>query len=89
MLQEPSDRHTGPLEFPYGRGVNFEIGTPDVAALAEALRDGHSLRDGPTDSWRRTTEGTLSGSREIQVLDPDGYFQRFAEHLGTRSGVSE
>jgi hypothetical protein len=47
MLQqvEATDNHTGPLERPYGRGVNFQIETPDIEALARALKTGgYALR---------------------------------------------
>jgi catechol 2,3-dioxygenase-like lactoylglutathione lyase family enzyme len=87
MLQqrEPSDNHTGTLEHPYGRGINFQIETPDIEAVADRLvRHGHPLRRELTEYWRQTTAGILSGTREIQVLDPDGYYLRFAQELGAR-----
>lgn len=81
MLQqiEPTDEHTGPLEYPLGRGMNFEIETDDVDALAQRFKDaGVRLLLDPTDFLRQTGD-TQSGSRELRVLDPDGYFLRFSQ----------
>ena len=91
MLQqrEPIDNHTGPLELPYGRGVNFQIRTQEVAALAFQRKEhGHTLRRDVTEYWRDTVAGSQFGSRELQVLDPDGYYLRFSEPLGERPKVS-
>ena len=70
MIQqiEPTDQHTGPLEAPYGRGINFEITVDDVDTLMLE----------PTDFLRKTGE-TESSSRELRVLDPDGYYLRFSQ----------
>jgi catechol 2,3-dioxygenase-like lactoylglutathione lyase family enzyme len=81
--QEETDQHTGPLEHPYGRGVNLQIGTPDIEKLVDSLRrEGYPLRKAVDDYWRRMGGGQLVGTREFQVLDPDGYYLRFAQELG-------
>ena len=81
MIQqiEPTDQHTGPLEAPYGRGINFEITVDDVDTLGQRLKDaGQELILEPTDFLRKTGE-TESSSRELRVLDPDGYYLRFSQ----------
>lgn len=91
MIQqrEPADRHTGPLEFPYGRGINFQIDTLDAKELCESLQShGFPLRKGLEDHWRRIAGGALAGSLEFQVLDPDGYYFRFAQDLGEKPSAS-
>ena len=83
MLEEPVGRTwlTGPLEAPYGRGVNFQIEVEDAAALREAalvagaplvldLEEKTYLRD---DEPIRVRQGV--------VQDPDGYLLRFSELL--------
>lgn len=80
MLQqvEPTDHHTGTLEYPFGRGTNFEIYVNDVDALAQRFRDaGVELLMEPTNFARETGE-VVSESRELRVLDPDGYYLRFS-----------
>jgi catechol 2,3-dioxygenase-like lactoylglutathione lyase family enzyme len=76
---------TGPLEHPYGRGVNFEMGVDRIAPLVEALRaDGYPLMVEPQERWYRRDD-TAIGQRQFLVMDPDGYLLRFAQSLGTRS----
>jgi len=84
MIEHGGSWMTGPLETPFGRGLNLQIDVPDVAALAERL----AARSWPLfrpieDAWyRRGTE--LIGARECVVQDPDGYLLRFAQRLGIR-----
>lgn len=75
---------TGPLERPYGRGVNFQFLVVDIAPLVEALRsEGYPLMDEPEERWYRTDD-VVVGQREFLVMDPDGYLLRFAQSLGVR-----
>ena len=85
MLQqrEPSDNHSGPLDYPYGRGVNLQIQVPDVEAVAKVLNEhDYPARSPVQEKWRQISEIELVGSRELKVLDPDGYYLRFAQELG-------
>jgi len=62
--QEPTDYHTGPLDFPYGRGINFQIATPDIATLIESLQQrDYPLRRGLQEHWRAIGGNLLSGTR--------------------------
>ncbi|MEX0926064.1 MAG: VOC family protein [Dehalococcoidia bacterium] len=86
MIQqkEPTDWHTGALEYPYGRGINFEIRTTDIDVLLERLSENnYPVRRGIKESWRKAG-GMLVGSKEIHVLDPDGYFLRFSQAIGRK-----
>ncbi len=74
---------TGPLEHPYGRGVNVEIGVERIAPLIEALRtDGYPLMVEPHERWYRRDDRVV-GRQQFLVMDPDGYLLRFAQSLGT------
>ncbi len=87
MIQQlaPTDTHTGPLDYPFGRGINFQIHTPDIAAVVNSLqRHDYPLKRGLQDHWRAIGNNTLAGSREMHVLDPDGYFLRFSQDLGNK-----
>ncbi len=45
---------TGPLEHPYGRGINFQFLVEHIAPLVEALRTaGYPLMVEPAESWYR------------------------------------
>ncbi len=88
MLEQ--DWHTespwrvGPLEPPFGRGMNLSIECPDALALADALEQaGYTLRQAVEERWYRSND-QHRGQRNFLVLDPDGYLLRFAEDLGWR-----
>ena len=84
--QELSDDHTGSLKYPYGRGINFEIETPDITDIINSLKKyNYSLKKELKEYQRKIANGVLLGSREIQVLDPDGYFLRFSEKIKSSS----
>jgi catechol 2,3-dioxygenase-like lactoylglutathione lyase family enzyme len=78
---------TGPLEQPYGRGLNFEIHVQDV----QALHDRFAARDYPIfvpmeERWYRR-DAVYVGQMQFLVQDPDGYLLRFGEDLGTRPAL--
>ena len=79
--QEKTDQDTGPLEHPYGRGVNFQIRTPDINTLVEKLSaNNYPTKRGVKESKRKAGEVFVI-EREIHVLDPDGYFLRFSQEI--------
>jgi catechol 2,3-dioxygenase-like lactoylglutathione lyase family enzyme len=86
MIEQPTDRAwlTGPLEAPYGRGINLQIACSDAAALrGRCLARGLALYMDLEDAWYRR-DAILLGSRQFLVQDPDGYLLRFSEAIGTR-----
>ena len=75
---------TGPLEAPYGRGINFQISVPDTSVLLTGLaRAGVGLLMEPETKWYRTG-GEESGVNQFLVMDPDGYLIRFQSSCGKR-----
>jgi threonine dehydrogenase-like Zn-dependent dehydrogenase/catechol 2,3-dioxygenase-like lactoylglutathione lyase family enzyme len=75
---------TGPLQKPFGRGINFEITVADLDVLLRSLEQaGYPLFFGPEERWYRDG-GTDIGVRQFLVTDPDGYLLRFSQSLGTR-----
>ncbi|CAM5463932.1 hypothetical protein FALB51S_03159 [Frigidibacter albus] len=76
---------TGPLEPPFGRGINLQIACSSLDPIVTALETaGWPLFRPVADKWYRT--GTREGgSREMLVQDPDGYLLRFAQSLGERA----
>jgi len=86
MIQElrPSEKESEKLEYPFGRGVNFQIETESVQKIIESLDiNNYPIKRGIKDSWYKG-ENKSYGCREILVLDPDGYLLRFSEELGER-----
>lgn len=87
MLEQIHDTGwvTGELEYPLGRGVNFQIELKDISPILERLNAANvALYREPNESWY--DEGDIfSGQREFLVQDPDGYLLRFTQYLGEKS----
>ncbi len=80
--QQASEWRVGPLEAPFGRGMNLSIECPDIHGLAAALVEaGVPLRREIQECWYRQDE-RLCGQLNLLVLDPDGYLLRFNQALG-------
>jgi len=75
---------TGKLEYPYGRGINFQIESHNVQKIQDKLLDnGYNVFREIKDTWYDTGNKVV-GCRELLVQDPDGYLLRFSENLGTK-----
>ncbi|HEY8913291.1 VOC family protein [Lacisediminihabitans sp.] len=71
----------GPLEKPFGRGVNLQISVAAIAPLVERLSSaGWPLFMAPETRWYQTGH-TRAGLSQFLVQDPDGYLVRFASPL--------
>lgn len=85
LCQINGNWQTGPLERPFGRGVNFQIATDDLTPIQHALdKNAWPLFEETSESWYRIGETEETGSRELLVQDPDGYLIRFSQSLGRR-----
>ena len=73
-----------PLEYPYGRGINFQIEVADVTGLYDRVLAADSEIYLPLEEkwYRRGAEEV--GNHQFIVLDPDGYLLRFCQSLGAR-----
>lgn len=77
---------TGPLERPFGRGINFQISASDLVPILRALENAQwPLFREAQDAWYRMGGQQETGSREFLVQDPDGYLLRFSQHIGGRN----
>jgi catechol 2,3-dioxygenase-like lactoylglutathione lyase family enzyme len=78
------DWETAPLEYPLGRGINFQITVTSVEPLLENLAK-HNIKLflNIEERWYRKNDLEV-GNRQFLVQDPDGYLLRFTEDLGTR-----
>lgn len=78
------DWETGPMQIPYGRGVNFQVRVPALEPVLAALAAADwPLFLAPEEKWYRTGE-IETGVRQFLVQDPDGYLVRFSMWLGER-----
>ena len=79
--QDNGNWATGALQFPRGRGINFQFYVPSLELLLAKLKTaGVLLFREPTEQWRKTIKGK-AGQREFLVQDPDGYLLRFCKKL--------
>lgn len=77
--QENGNWSVGELEYPYGRGINFEMTVSDSKALYErVLAAGiKPFRELTENHYRNGEEYIVQ--REFLVQDPDGYLLRFTD----------
>ena len=75
---------TGPLEKPFGRGINFQIEANDWSGQLANLREqAWPLYLEPGDKWYRAGNEEV-GQRQFLVQDPDGYLLRLCQSIGRR-----
>jgi catechol 2,3-dioxygenase-like lactoylglutathione lyase family enzyme len=86
MLQENVGRVflAAGLEYPYGRGVNFQIEVAEVEALYETVRLADVYIFLPLEEKWYRRDAVVLGNRQFIVQDPDGYLLRFFQDLGSR-----
>lgn len=81
---EDDEYITGEFEYPFGRGINFQIDTDNVEKLSNSLKShNYLLRRDIEDSWYKVNN-MLHGCRQILVQDPDGYLLRFSQSIGKK-----
>jgi hypothetical protein len=85
MLEEVNHHwETGKLEYPFGRGINFQISVKNTQPILTALKKmKHPLKAELKDNWYRKGKEIL-GCREFLVMDLDGYLLRFSQDLGKK-----
>ena len=75
---------TGQLQFPFGRGINFQIAVPSVDAILARLEAATWPLFMPLEKKWYATGEIEKGQRQFLVQDPDGYLVRLAEDIGQR-----
>jgi catechol 2,3-dioxygenase-like lactoylglutathione lyase family enzyme len=76
MIEECNGHwQTGELEYPYGRGINFQIGVENIESILQNLKK-HRIK-----LFRDSMLNNYSGfiQKEFIVQDPDGYLLRFSQ----------
>jgi catechol 2,3-dioxygenase-like lactoylglutathione lyase family enzyme len=75
---------TGELNYPLGRGINFQIKVKSIDPVLDKLKqNGVELFLGVEEKWYRQDTCEV-GNKQFLVMDPDGYLLRFTEDLGTK-----
>lgn len=75
---------TSKLEYPFGRGINFQIEVDKIQPILDNLKKhNYPIFIEPKENWYKQNNQLL-GNKEFLIKDPDGYLLRFAEDLGTK-----
>jgi catechol 2,3-dioxygenase-like lactoylglutathione lyase family enzyme len=90
MLDQSADPWlTGPMQKPFGRGINLQIEVNNVSSIVAALTEANwPIYQELQDAWYRCG-AKERGNRQFLVQDPDGYLLRCFEDLGVRARLSE
>jgi catechol 2,3-dioxygenase-like lactoylglutathione lyase family enzyme len=70
---------TGPLDFPRGRGVNFQIEVPHLAPILSRLAAARLPLFQAVETKTYRTGGSSVTQTQCCVQDPDGYLLRLVE----------
>lgn len=82
MLEEINGHwNTGELRYPFGRGINFQIEVPNVAMIADKLKEHNIKLFRDILESRYECNGEMIIEQEILVQDPDGYLLRFSQDV--------
>ncbi len=75
---------TGPLKYPLGIGINFQIDVSNIDKIYNNLKnEDYRIFADIENHWYRKDD-VLLGCREFLVQDPNGYLLRFSEDLGEK-----
>lgn len=88
MLQEfdfeDNKWRIGKMEYPLGRGINFQMEVENIDEIYNKLRnDNYSIFVTMKENWYRQ-DNYLLGCKEFLVLDPNGYCLRFSQDIGKK-----
>ena len=82
MIEEINGHwNTAKLEYPFGRGINFQILIQDIDTLYQRLKASNVklFRDIITNNYKVNDDVVIE--KEILLQDPDGYLLRFSEFV--------
>ena len=77
--QDNGNWHVGILEYPLGRGINFEMTVSNIDSLYKSILEAgiKPFREIKTNHYRNGDEDIVQ--KEFLVQDPDGYLLRFVD----------
>ena len=81
QLSGQRDWLAGPLERPFGRGLNLEFQVPDVDALDTAVRAAGLPVFLPLEERSYRMGRNQLAVRQFIIADPDGYLLRFSQRV--------
>ena len=70
---------TGRLEYPLGRGINFQIDIGNIDEIVAKIKDNGITPFKDIFVSRYKCDGVTYVEKEVLIQDPDGYLLRFSE----------
>ncbi|HUE94116.1 VOC family protein [Pseudomonas sp.] len=72
---------TAKLEYPLGRGINFQITVTDLDGIhSRLLRYGYPIKL-PLEQKSYRTNNSFLNIRQLMIMDPDGYLLRLSQFI--------
>lgn len=80
MIEEINDHWSvGELEYPFGRGINFQIETNEIENISARLKENNIKIYKDIFESKYIAGGEVFVEKELLVQDPDGYLLRFQQ----------
>lgn len=80
MLEQTNENwNTGKLEYPFGRGINFQIETTEIYQLETRLKNNNIKPYKPIFESDYKVNNITYTEIQLLVQDPDGYLLRFSQ----------
>ena len=80
MLEQINDNwNVGKLQYPFGRGINFQIETKEIDSISQRLKDNNIKIYKDIFESQYIANGKVYKEKELLVQDPDGYLLRFQQ----------
>ncbi len=87
MLQELKTQNkweTGNLEYPFGRGINFQLEVINIEKIYKDIKESkYNIFEDMQENWYRQ-DNKLLGNKEFLIQDPNGYLLRLSEDIGEK-----
>ena len=80
MIEQINDNwNVGELEYPFGRGINFQIETDEIEEISKRLKENNIKIYKDIFKSKYVANGEVFEESELLVQDPDGYLLRFQQ----------
>ena len=80
MLEQINENwNVGALEYPFGRGINFQIETNEIEEISNRLKENNIKIYKDIFESKYIANGEVFIEKELLVQDPDGYLLRFQQ----------
>ncbi|SDU15401.1 Catechol 2,3-dioxygenase [Pseudomonas pohangensis] len=80
---------TAELEYPFGRGINFQITVKNLDGIYSRLMENDYPIQLPLEQKTYRVGGKFVSVRQFMIIDPDGYLLRLNSLANVNTGVAQ